>query len=231
MSATAVILTSEQCGHCRTMRGSGRLLSRNEIKSGNLRPTIPGNYHYDAIFMKKLITAESDIPKVRVININFKTFDVSKGVTDISIFTLESDNTTVKQTMLIEKDGKTHMNMYAVGESGKVLLNSNVDKSWSDITSEYLPVNLGMYTLFFPSMIVFETKTWNEGVVNKKPLYGFLNGFETKESEPYGAIPAGQPKTLEWSKFLKQFFDGTKKLTGAPVNAPVVAPQPVVEKI
>jgi hypothetical protein len=220
----AVILTSEQCGHCRNMRGTGRLLSKNEIKSSGKQPNIPGGYHYDAAFMKKLITAETETPKVKVINIHFKTFEINKGIMDISVFTLESDNMTVKQTMLKEKDGKTQMSIYGIAENGKVIANSDVSTPWGEISNSYIPINLGMYAFFYPSLILFEGKAWTEGINNKAPIYGYLNGFDTNEKLPYGAIPGAQPRTLEWSKFLKQFFDGTKELVGVPK-----APAPVEE--
>jgi hypothetical protein len=212
MAHVAVILTSEQCGHCRHMRGSGRLMSGNEIKGKS--PNLPGGYFYDANFMKKLITADTGTPKIRVINIHYKTFDTGRGVTDISVFTLDTDNKTVKQTMLKENGSKTNMTLYAIGESGKVLMNNDVDKSWSDIVSEYIPINIGAYAFFYPSMILFDGRTWMEGITGKKPIFGFLNGFDSKETAPYGAIPGPQPKTMEWPKFLKQFFDGTKELRG-----------------
>lgn len=215
MSHVAVILTSEQCGHCRHMRGTGRLLSGNETKGK--QPNLPGGHHYDAKFMRNLITAESDVPKIKVVNIHYKTFDNNKGVADISVFTLDTDNKSVKQTMLKESsNGKTHMALYTIGESGKVLMNSEVDKSWSEIVSEYIPVNIPAYSFFFPSLLLFEGKAWTEGISSKKPIYGYLNGFETNPKLPYGAVPGPQPRTMEWSKFLKQFFDGTKELLGAP---------------
>lgn len=212
MAHVAVILTSEQCGHCRVMRGTGRLLSGNEIK--DKKPNLPGGYYYDSVFMKKLICADTESPKIRVINIHYKTFDANKGVSDISVFTLDTDNKTVKQTMLKEKGNKTNMALYSIGESGKVLMNNDIDKSWSEIVSEYIPVNIMSYAFFFPSMIIFEGKNWIEGISNKKPIFGFLNGFESNEKLPYGAIPGPQPMTMEWPKFLKQFFDGTKELRG-----------------
>jgi len=223
MSHVAVILTSEQCGHCRVMRGNGRLLSGNEIKGK--QPNIPGGYHYDAVFMKKLITAETEIPRIRVVNIHYKTFDHTKGVTDISVFMLDSDNKTVKQTMLKENKGKTNMTLYSIGESGKVVMSNDIDKSWSDIVSEYIPVNIPAYSFFFPSVLLFEGKAWTEGISQKKPIYGYLNGFEPNPKLPYGAIPGPQPRTMEWSKFLKQFFDGTKELLGTPKDMNLQNPE------
>jgi hypothetical protein len=197
------------------MRGTGRLLSGNEIKGK--QPNLPGGHHYDAKFMRNLITAESDVPKIKVVNIHYKTFDNNKGVSDISVFMLDSDNKTVKQTMLKERDGgKTNMALYAIGDSGKVLLNNDIDKSWSEIVSEYIPSNIAAYSFFFPSLLLFEGRAWTEGISGKKPIYGYLNGFETNPKLPYGAIPGPQPRTMEWSKYLKQFFDGTKELLGMP---------------
>lgn len=240
MSNVAVIITSEQCGHCRNMRGTGRLLSKNEIKRDNRQPNIQGGNHYDAAFMKKLITAElGTAPRLRVINIHYKSFNTAEGVIDISIFTLDNDGNTIKQTMLREKEGKSQLTLYSIGETGKVEITKDIDTPWNELVKEYTPVNIRNYIFFFPSIVLFEGKAWSEGIKNKTPIYGYLNGFETKNEAPYGATPGPNPNVIEMSKFLKQFFDGSKTLSGSPPTAPQssesrklepIPEEPVVEK-
>ena len=53
------------------MRGTGRLLSQNEIKKDSKTPTVQGGFHYDAKFMKKMITADTDSAKLRIINVHY----------------------------------------------------------------------------------------------------------------------------------------------------------------
>lgn len=219
MSHTAVLLSSERCGHCRNMRGSGRLLSKNEIKKENKQPNIPGGYHYDAKFMKKLITAGMDgSAKLKVINVHYRTFNAAEGVMDLSVFTLEEDGNTVRQTMLTEKDGKTTMSIYSIGETGKVVSTQKIDTDWTEICKTYTPVNLSSYAFFFPSLILFEGSAWAEGIKNQTPIYGYLNGLETKTEPPYGFNykKDEQPNVLEFPNFLQQFFNGTRKLLGKP---------------
>lgn len=233
MSHVAVLLTSERCGHCRNMRGSGRLLSKNEIKRDNKQANIPGGHHYDAAFMKKMITAEiGNTPRLRVINIHYKSFNPAEGVMDISVFTLDNDSTTVRQTMLKEKDGKGVMTIYTVGESGKIEASKELPTAWDELVKTYIPVNMQNYIAFYPQMVLFEGKAWTEGIDKKTPIYGYINGMDTKEEAPYGAIPTPQPKVIEWNKFLKQFFDGSKELKGNAVSsgagvAPTPPPAPV----
>lgn len=229
MSHVAVLLTSETCGHCRNMRGNGRLLSKSEIKKEGKQPTIPGGNHFDAAYMKKLITTEIDAkPKLRVINLHYKSFNPTEGMMDISIFTLEADGN-VKQTMLKESNGKTNMAVYLVGESGKVISSQNIDTSWADINKSYVPVNISAYAFFFPSLILFEGNEWTNGLKNNQPVYGYLNGFETKTEAPYGGKAGGQPNVMDFSKFLAQFFNGTKELRGKPA-AEVAVKKETVEK-
>lgn len=226
MSHIAVILTSEACGHCRHMRGSGRLLSQNEIKKDKKQATIPGGYHYDAIFMKKLITADTNTTNqhFRIINIHYKDFNTNGGINDISIFTLENDNTTIRQTMLKSNSDKTQVTIYMIGESGKVMSNDEIPTKWEDIVKTYVPVNIGNYAMFYPSMVVFEKDAWSKGITARTPIYGFLNGFDTKTESPYGVVTAGsRPNVIEFTKFLNQFITGEKKLLGSPqVNEVVV---------
>ena len=111
MSNVLVLLTSERCGHCRNMRGSGRLLSQTEIKRDNKQPNIPGGNHYDAVFMKKLITAEvGNTAKLRVINIHYKTFNPA-----------EIENTTYKSNLSYILFGKVkckyESNMFIDGDN------------------------------------------------------------------------------------------------------------------
>jgi len=226
MSHVAVILTSEQCGHCRNMRGSGRLLSKNEIKRDNKQPNIPGGNYYDAAFLKKLITGElGDTPRVRVINIHYKTFNPNGGVSDISVMSLEKDGISVNQTMFKENNGKTQVSVYSIAESGTVISNETFNKPWEEVTKDYIPVNIQNYAMFYPSLLIFDGNAWAEGISKKTPIYGYLNGFETKPELPYGAIPKPQPNVIEMSKFIKQFFDGSKELRGSPPEIVPVPPQ------
>ena len=222
---TAVLITSEQCGHCRRMRGTGRLLSQNEIKKDNKPPTIPGGqsnptgYHYDAKFMKRLLTAgDSTVPQskqvLRLINIHYKTFNPMEGINDICIFTMEGNN--VKQTILRESSGKTSVEIYVIGESGKQLENKILPSVWSDSVKANVPINLPMYGHFFPILTLFHNDAWNDAIQNSKPIFGYVNGLETKTESPYGAIQAQRPNVVEFGLFLKQFFDGTKKLEAVP---------------
>jgi hypothetical protein len=231
MSNVAVILTSERCGHCRNMRGTGRLMSKTEIKKENKQPNIPVGHHYDATWIRKLITADlNKDAKLRVINLHYKSFNPAEGMMDISVFTLENDKE-VRQTMLKETSGgKTNMTIYVVGESGRVLSNQDIDTSWVEMCKTYVPVNIGMYAYFFPSLLLFEGNEWTESIKNKTPIYGYMNGFDTKKDMPYGALtgPGIQPNVLEFNKFLAQFFNGTKELKGKPpVEDKPVEPEPV----
>jgi hypothetical protein len=218
---TAVLITSEQCGHCRRMRGNGRLLSQNEIKKDNKQPTIPGGqanpagYHYDAKFMRRLLTAGNETKQVlRLINIHYKTFNPMEGINDICIFNLEGAN--VKQTILRESSGKTSIETYIIGESGKQLENKILPSVWSDSVKANVPINLTMYAHFFPILTLFHIDAWNDAIQNSKPIYGYVNGLETKSEAPYGAIQSQRPNVLEFGLFFKQFFDGTKKLEAVP---------------
>lgn len=226
MSHVAVIISSERCGHCRTMRGDGRLMSKNQTKDKS--PNIPGGYFYDATFMKKIITADMNTgAKVRVINVHYKTFNPADGVMDISVFMLDSDGNSVRQTLLKEKSGKTSMSIYSIGEVGKVISTQDTPEDWDKIVKSYIPANIGSYSVFFPSMILFEGTAWAEGIKNGTPIYGHLNGFETKTESPYGVLAGkGQPNVMEFPKFVNQFFNGTKELRGSPAvkTEPVVAP-------
>lgn len=239
MSHVAVILTSDRCGHCRSMRGAGRLLSQNEIKRDNKPANIPGGFHYDAKFMKKLITANMDKDtKLRVININYRTFNPTEGVMDISVFTLEPDGNTIRQTMLMEKDGKSVVNIYLVGDSGQVVTTQEMPNSWSDLVKNYIPSNISMYSMFFPSLILFEGSAWTEGIKNGTPIFGHLNGFESKTEAPYGVAykPGVNPNVMNFPNYIEQFFNGSKELGLKSVQSPakpvnVEKPETVPEKI
>jgi hypothetical protein len=232
----AVLITSEQCGHCRRMRGNGRLLSQNEIKKDNKQPTIPGGavnpkgYFYDAIYMRRLLTGGIETTSsqskqlVKLINIHYKSFNPMEGINDISIFNLEGNN--VKQTILKESNGKTAIEVYVIGDSGRLLDKKELPSVWSDSVKANVPINLTMYAHFFPILALFHSDAWNDAIQNSKPVFGYVNGLETKHEAPYGALQARQPNVIEFGMFLKQFFDGTKKLESV---APVIVKSEVVE--
>lgn len=232
---TAVLITSEKCGHCRNMRGNGRLLSQAEIKKDNKPPTIPGGpvnpkgYHYDAIYMRRILTAgaESGVKQlVRLINIHYKSFNPMEGIADICIFNMEGAS--VKQTILRESNGKTSIETYLIGESGKQLEKKELQSVWSDSVKANVPINMTMYSHFFPILTLFHVDAWNSAIQNSKPVYGYVNGLETKAEAPYGALPSQKPNVIEFGMFLKEFFDGTRKLESV---APVVVKTDVVEPV
>lgn len=235
----AVLITSEQCGHCRRMRGNGRLLSQNEIKKDNKMPTIPGGpinpkgYFYDAIYMKRLLTGgieNSSKQLVKMINIHYKSFNPMEGIVDISIFNMEGNN--VKQTILKESNGKTAVEVYVINDSGKQLDKKELPSVWSDSVKANVPINLTMYAHFFPILALFHNEAWNTAIQNSKPVYGYVNGLETKSEAPYGALPSQKPNVIEFGMFLKQFFDGTRKLESvAPVFVKSEAPENTEKKV
>ena len=230
MSHVALLITSERCGHCKNMRGNGRLLSQNEIKKDKKQATIPGGYHFDAKFMKKMICGGLDGPaKLRVVNVHLTTMNPNEPVKDISVFTLQSDNETVEQTMLSEEGDKVRITTYLVGENGKVKNNELATVAWKDISKKYIPVNMSGYCAYYPGIVLFESNTWTQGLQSNSPMYGYYNGFETKEQSPFGIDPHKKKQPVGFFEFLMPFFNGTRELLGAPkvVVEEVVKVEPI----
>ena len=212
----AALITSEKCGHCRHMRGSGRLLSQNEIKKESKQPTMPGGYHYDAKFMKKMITADTDSAKLRILNVHYKSFNPGEGVMDLSVFTLEPDNKSIRQTILKEKNGKTVAEIYVVGDTGKMITTQDIPTEWPETVKTYLPPNLTSYAYFYPTLAVFHLEAWMTSIKNNEPIFGYVNGLDSKQETPYGAIPGQNPSPMDFVKYLNTFYDGSKQILAKP---------------
>lgn len=198
------------------MRGTGRLLSQNEIKKDSKQPTVPGGFHYDAKFMKKMITADTEITKFRILNVHYKSFNPGEGVTDLSVFTLEPDNKSIRQTILKEKNGKTVAEIYVIGDTGKLVTTQDIPTEWKETVKTYLPINITSYAYFYPTLAVFHFEAWMTSIKNNEPIYGYVNGLDTKQEAPYGAIPGQNPNPMEFVKFLTTFFDGSKQILASP---------------
>jgi hypothetical protein len=217
----AALITSEKCGHCRTMRGSGRLLSQNEIKKDSKTPTVPGGFHYDARFMKKMITADTDSAKLRILNVHYKSFNPGDGVMDLSVFTLEPDNKNIRQTILKEKNGKTLVEIYVIGDVGKMVTSQDIPTEWSETVKTYLPINLTSYAYFYPTLSLFHFEAWMNSIKNSEPIFGYVNGLETKQEHPYGAIPGQNPNPGDFIQFLNSFFkEGANPILANPPSLP-----------
>ncbi len=213
----AVLVTSERCGHCTRMRGpEGILLSKKQITEKNIPPNVPGGMHYDANFMKKLVTAGTEHPKLRLMNVHYKTFNPTEGVANISVFTLEPDSKSIRQTIIKENGGKTTMDIYIIGDVGKKLQSQNLDIPWEDTLKTYIPVNLPSYAFFYPTLSIFHYEAWLHAVQKNEPVYGYVNGLPTREEAPYGAVANSQPNPSDFIKFLGSFFDGSRKLLAKP---------------
>jgi hypothetical protein len=217
---TAVLVTAQQCGHCRNMRGSGRLLSQNEIKKENKPANIPGGFHFDAKFMRRILTGQetpnaSNKQVVRLINIHYKSMNPTDGISDISIFLVENP-TTIRQIIMKEQDGKTSVEVYLIGENGKQLSKDVSPTVWADTVRLHVPINLMSYVAMFPLLTIFHSEAWAYSIQNSKPIYGFINGLESKTTSPYGFIQSKSPKVLDFAQFIGNFFNGTQKLESQP---------------
>lgn len=221
----AVVVTSEKCGHCRHMRGEGVLMSKAKIEKEKKQPTVPGGNHYDAVFMKKLIMANTDSPKFRVVNVHYNAFNPAEGIADISVFTLEPDNKTIRQTMFKNKDNKTNVVIYTIGDTGKQVSTTDDDSKWEDTVKKFIPSNLPSYAYFYPTLAVFHSEAWMNSLRTGEPVYGYVNGLNTKEESPYGALPASNPSPGDFIKFLASFFDGSKQLLAKPETKALPAPE------
>jgi hypothetical protein len=232
----AVFVTSEKCGHCRHMRGEGILMSKAKIEKEKKPATVPGGNHYDAAFMKKLITANTDSPKYRVVNVHYNAFNPGEGVADISVFTLEPDNKTIRQTMFKNKENKTIVTVYTIGDTGKQVSTNEDDSKWEDTVKKFIPSNLPSYAYFYPTLSVFHSEAWMNSLRTGEPVFGYVNGLNTKEESPYGALPTSNPTPGDFVKFLGSFFDGSKQLlakpeTKAPKTEPKVVQAPEIQEV
>jgi hypothetical protein len=224
----AVLVTSERCGHCTRMRGSeGILLSKKQITEKNVPPNVPGGMHYDANFMKKLVNAGTEQPKLRIMNVHYKTFNPSEGVANISVFTLEPDSKSIRQTLIKENGGKTVMDIYVIGDVGKKIQSQNLDIPWEDTLKTYIPVNLPSYAFFYPTLSIFHYEAWLHSVQKNEPVYGYVNGLPTRDEIPYGGVANSQPNPSDFVKFLGSFFDGSRKLLAKPQMQQTPEPQVV----
>jgi hypothetical protein len=213
------------------MRGAeGILLSTKQITEKNIAPNVPGNMHYDSKFMKKLVTAGTEHPKLRIMNVHYKTFNPTEGVSNISVFTLEPDSKSIRQTIIKEKGGKTVMDIYVIGDVGKKIQSQDLDINWEDTLKTYIPVNLPSYAFFYPTLSIFHYEAWLHAVQKNEPVYGYVNGLPTREETPYGAVANSQPNPSDFVKFLGSFFDGSRKLLAKPEQQAVKIPEPPVQK-
>jgi len=217
---TAVLVTAQQCGHCRNMRGTGRLLSQTEIKKDSKPPNIPGGFHYDAKFMRRVLTGqENPSPTskavVRLINIHYKTMNPTDGISDISLFLVEN-STSVRQIIMKEQEGKTSVEVYVIGESGKQISKDISPTVWADTVRLHVPINIMSYVAMFPLLTIFHSEAWAYAIQNSKPVYGFVNGLETKTTSPYGFVSSPKPNVIDFAQFIGNFFNGTRKLESQP---------------
>ncbi len=217
---TAVLVTAQQCGHCRNMRGTGRLLSQAEIKKENKPANIPGGFHYDAKFMRRVLTGQENPtptskPVVRLINIHYKSMNPTDGISDISLFLVENA-TSVRQIIMKEQEGKTSVEVYVIGEVGKQISKDISPTVWADTVRLHVPINIMAYVAMFPLLTIFHSEAWAYGIQNSKPVYGYINGLETKTSSPYGFISSKSPSVVDFAQFIGGFFNGTRKLESQP---------------
>lgn len=233
----AVIVTAENCGHCKRMRGDGKLLSSNSIDKNRIQPGIPGGKYYDEVFVTNLITGNSKndnfTAKYRVFNLHMANYQKpSDGVKSISFFALSDKPGVVTQKIFSkgEKDN-TVVETLTVGSLKHISEEQKSDIEWSKTVGAYIPKDIIKYIVQYPTTLVFSAKSWDGAIRGENLLYGYVNGLKTKDVPPYGvSIISGKLESeehLEILTFYQSYINGTKKLLDLP---PTPAPALQVAK-
>jgi hypothetical protein len=65
-------------------------------------------------------------------------------------------------------------------------------------------------------------------IKNNEPIFGYVNGLDSKQESPYGAIPGQNPNPMEFVKYLNTFFDGSKQILAKPESKSIENVKPLV---
>jgi hypothetical protein len=239
-----VFLTSKVCSVCEKIRSPSKGKICPLAKTGEdtnayakrlgfpLAMTFPGDGRFEVDFFRKIITGGSGKgpAQYRVYCIQLETMAATwteNNVTEISIAELDGDG--VKQTIFSSKGGKTHQESIKITDKVTKILDRQETVDWTTTIDVYVPKGLVGYCWFFPAFLVFSGTLWDNSLKNKLPLYGIINGAQTKKVSPWGVdIPSGQPSIVSIFEFLKKINEKILSLEAPPPPpAPLAVPLPI----
>ena len=151
-----IIITSESCGHCRTMRRTGDITEFEDDRP----PSIPGGYKWDQSFFTKLLFGVKDVnekgsePLVDVIEIYCKVlrFSTFNDVKELNTITWNGNKVERVSRQSGNIDGKMTVTV------------DNVTKDTDEIFEDYLKKNISpqlfRFVGFFPQWMYIDGQNW-----------------------------------------------------------------------
>jgi hypothetical protein len=172
------IITSQQCGHCTTMRGTGE---PTEVPQKPF--TITGGYNWSQEYFTKLMFAGGESRgnlKFRVVEVHTavmgcRSFD---QVQDFSEFTWNGQKVIRTQ---YRTSGDANKTAVISGDSVQTL-----DTNFSDFLKTKIPLQIFNYMGAFPSWAYFTGDVWDGAIKSNSvggvhvPLKGYLSVFKIK---------------------------------------------------
>ena len=146
------VLTSDSCGHCQNMRGTGEL--------GNGRQML----QYD--FLVNHLDPLQNGHSCTILNIHYTTMS-GRREEIVNISKLYLRNNLVYQEKYFNHNNQVMVKILTTDKSNKSTKigekPASVSDNWLSFVGKKVPKGLQNYAFFFPCFIVFEKKNWKEG--------------------------------------------------------------------
>ena len=187
-----------------------------------------GGHSYDDTFIRKLITADpaavpksDDSPssKYRVYNVHMATMGgPDNEVRELIEYVLKKggaiEERIYKKSLTSDN---TDVEIYTVNPTSQPVSKMHVTTtSWANTVKSMVPNGYTAYMHFFPMILYFTSKVWNQGLRDGAPMYGYINGMETSPTPPYGPVKSGQINVKDPITLAASFVKGEKALLDGP---------------
>ena len=191
------IITSNECGHCKTTRGSG------EIKDGNSGPkTIPGNYSWSQDYFKRLIFGDNkdepkngepsknySTPKYRVIELFFAVLNSNQLSHILNYIEFKwEDNKVVRYVYSLENSPSPMKTVESFKNK-----TTTIDINYDDFILGKVPKQIFNYVRFYPTWVFFPAESWDGAIKSNSnndnkytPLIGYAVGLKIKRNDKNG---------------------------------------------
>ena len=201
-----------------------------------------GGHSYDDTFVRKLITADpaavpksddSPKPQYRVYNLHMTTMGgPDNEVRELIEYVLKKGGAIEER--IYKKNptnDKTDVEIYTVNPTSQPVSKMHVTTtSWADTLKSMVPSGYTAYMHFFPMILYFTSKVWDQGLRDGAPMYGYINGMETSPTPPYGPVKSGQINVKDPVTIAASFVKGEKALLDGPpgtMTPESAAPSPI----
>lgn len=236
-----IVITSAQCGHCRTMRNDGQPVEPPKNSKGEplKQGIIKGGHHWSPSFIKELISKNGK-SVARLIEVYYPTLGPSSVDEALQVNVYNVTNNVLVRSAY-SKAPNTNKLAITVNRGGTAEAPKLDDMPYSTFVLSTIPKQLKDFMYIFPAWIMVDGKIWDDAIAERGNLYARASSCKvgeigTNAGKPSYGVMRGEGYVQAEDPIVNigKVHDGSLSLIPPPPVPKAVAlpvPVPVVQPV